>query len=68
MLACYDRGRRFRLPEPSRAADRLARERLREALLSGLTIGETAPEGAETRSTELEGEPVELALVRPTAQ
>lgn len=34
-LACYDRGRRFRLPEPSRAADRLARERLREALLSG---------------------------------
>lgn len=33
VLACYDEARRFRLPEPSRAADRLARERLRLELL-----------------------------------
>ena len=33
VLACYDSGRRFRIPEPSRAADRLGRRRLREALL-----------------------------------
>ena len=33
VLACYDPMRRYRLPEPSRAADRLARQRLREALL-----------------------------------
>lgn len=32
LACCYDPRRRFRLPEPSRAADRLARERLREEL------------------------------------
>lgn len=32
VLTAYDPQRRFRLPEPSRAADRLARERLREEL------------------------------------
>ena len=32
VLACYDPRRRFRLPEPSRAADRFARERLRREL------------------------------------